>query len=672
MRVLLIALLAAISYAQTAIECQWQYGIPNAINTVHLGNDRRNLIVNGDITEPNEYPWHVDLNGCGATLVGREWVITAAHCFDAADSLDSLKDDPNDPAFVSLRDGAISAVALEVFIHPKYNDDSMETKFDIALIRISPLDCDVAIANGINAIQLLDDANGFDCLGCTAFLIGYGALFSEGDVPLQMLEVITEIHDYSTCNRFPAMVLGEHIIDDSQVCTFGVGTNEDTCQGDSGGPLYIDINNSPSEHTYVDAGVVSYGRGCGNTEPGIYTKIAFHKEWILDKFPAAPFVLAQVCDKRDYNEGPTPDEIGDEDLQYTPYPLYAGLNTEEFNSCELKYLTQSDLGNLMYATKFDECAEVPNCRTCLLDLDTLEPIGCLTCEPGYEVSLPLVSETNYDLKFGDPEALCAGRCVALNTNTQNNQASLMAASICSADPCLVKSPSGGVLDEVKYDDGSLQSVVPLPAEEDLLPISILGSESCESTLITTSTSAYYVPDECAQDIIFGGFSKATCVSEEEVNVNVYQNENCEGIPLKEFYFLHRECSALNDPAFEDPVQTVLLGAPCTSVVDATTTTSLVEVVDVVTDEGDGDDSDSSVYFIGVVVVIIVLLMIAGIVYWKLYKNKKQSDLEMGDTSMYEVATVNKLNSPPAPANLTFRQPPPNDFRKVPSPLENTL
>lgn len=75
---------------------------------------------------------------------------------------------------------------------------------------------------------------------------------------------------------------GEHAalrngIIESQYCAFDPQWKNDSCQGDSGGPLFPDNNNS-NKATVV--GIVSFGIGCGNKVPSIYTRVAYFSDWI--------------------------------------------------------------------------------------------------------------------------------------------------------------------------------------------------------------------------------------------------------------------------------------------------------------------------------------------------------------------------------------------------------
>ena len=85
-------------------------------------------------------------------------------------------------------------------------------------------------------------------------------------------------HEYCSnawANRGKSLVFNE-----KNLCADGEGV--DACTGDSGGPLVIKGGKQD-----VLIGVVSWGIGCANIgvasgkdSPGVYTKVASHREWI--------------------------------------------------------------------------------------------------------------------------------------------------------------------------------------------------------------------------------------------------------------------------------------------------------------------------------------------------------------------------------------------------------
>lgn len=60
-------------------------------------------------------------------------------------------------------------------------------------------------------------------------------------------------------------------ITSSMMCAYADGT--DACFGDSGGPLY-------DEEANVVVGIVSWGYGCAQKFPGVYSRISYEYEWI--------------------------------------------------------------------------------------------------------------------------------------------------------------------------------------------------------------------------------------------------------------------------------------------------------------------------------------------------------------------------------------------------------
>uniref|UniRef100_A0A182LUN5 Peptidase S1 domain-containing protein n=1 Tax=Anopheles culicifacies TaxID=139723 RepID=A0A182LUN5_9DIPT len=55
----------------------------------------------------------------------------------------------------------------------------------------------------------------------------------------------------------------------------------DTCLGDSGGPLHVRLQHN-SKVTPFLVGLTSFGRPCGQSHPGVYTRVAPFRGWILE------------------------------------------------------------------------------------------------------------------------------------------------------------------------------------------------------------------------------------------------------------------------------------------------------------------------------------------------------------------------------------------------------
>merc|ERR1711976_257530 len=236
---------------------------------VGLCYGRSGMIINGnDVTPIGEYPWMVALENtsrfhfCGASLIGTEWVMTAAHCIDG-----------NIPPYVvvvlgqhdrSGTEGQQTFVEPAQFImHPDYSFPYA----DIALIRLtSPVQETQYIQYG----RIAQPSDGdFANQRCMSIGWGYNEI-------AQVPNVLQETEITAISNDECAARIG-YYPSEGELCIFD-SVNEDTgiCSGDSGSPLNCPDGNGG----YIIAGTLSWafmGIGpypCVMTLPQGYTRVS--------------------------------------------------------------------------------------------------------------------------------------------------------------------------------------------------------------------------------------------------------------------------------------------------------------------------------------------------------------------------------------------------------------
>ncbi|XP_055688040.1 chymotrypsin-like elastase family member 2A [Lutzomyia longipalpis] len=233
-------------------------------------------IIGGRSAKRGRWPWQVALYNpdhekffCGGTLIGKSWVITAAHCLlsDFGDSYVIFVGlhDTDDPLMPSSN---IHIVEQSV-IHPRYDSESNDN--DIALLKLQDevkLNADVGLACLPDYLQASPDRSE------VCKILGWGGgtyrtALQEADMNIQSMRSCRK-HYYGT-----GQVITNHMI-----CASSKNYMSDTCGGDSGGPLLC-RNLKSSSRPWTLFGITSFGDDCRVSEsPGVYTRVSSYRKWI--------------------------------------------------------------------------------------------------------------------------------------------------------------------------------------------------------------------------------------------------------------------------------------------------------------------------------------------------------------------------------------------------------
>jgi len=249
------------------------------VNKYGVAQDK---IVGGQEAKPNQYPWLVSLwynddyyetdsHQCGAVIINKQFLLTAAHCFIEYSDASQWRALLGEHDFTKEEGTEVWRNFEKIIVHEKY--DMYENVNDIALIKLAnpvePLPSDDMT---INTICLPSAEDNFAGIKCT--VAGWGRLRDYGELPSALQEVELPVFDWEKCNAYRYY---KNRVWDTNICAGLDEGGKDSCQGDSGGPLICTKSNGK---VYL-SGVVSWGMGCaGRNSPGVYTDPTKYLDWI--------------------------------------------------------------------------------------------------------------------------------------------------------------------------------------------------------------------------------------------------------------------------------------------------------------------------------------------------------------------------------------------------------
>ncbi|XP_026102150.1 transmembrane protease serine 9-like isoform X2 [Carassius auratus] len=232
-------------------------------------------IVGGQNASPGAWPWQVSLHRnsrhfCGGSLINKEWVLTAAHCFDNT-SPSGLTVYLGRQTQEGTNANEVSRSVSEIIKHPGYISSTHDN--DITLLHLSS---PVTFTDYIQPVCLASSSSTF-FNRTVSWVTGWGNIRTE--VALPSPQNLQEVQVPVVGNRQCKCLYGVSTITDNMICAGLMEGGKDSCQGDSGGPMV-----SKQGSIWVQSGIVSFGYGCALANfPGVYARVSKYQSWINEK-----------------------------------------------------------------------------------------------------------------------------------------------------------------------------------------------------------------------------------------------------------------------------------------------------------------------------------------------------------------------------------------------------